>query len=337
MGYRTSLESRQVRDLEGLDLSSGFDKRAGDGDTLHQKTRVCSADLGFLAAEQNPRQYSSLSPRSKDLNFRAKVSPSFYTGRGSETFQSQYSFGFLRQLDSQSFYLNTLNTLFLEAPYTPTFSTNTSINSLDYDHSNKAARRVTLKNLTATHLKGLKLSPDIFTLRGKRDGAPTFSATSYWKLFWAHSNPALRLNYLDKLSSIKSNHALPDFTNFYDYDFRNLQAYELLEDSFWESTDASYNHLEYLGIREGLANPISLTAAHLLREPHAAKGNFGKGDRSLADLGDFPELPTARVSAFSNCCVFDDLPLVPLKVVPDVLASELTPTPALTQDEVYEY
>lgn len=186
-------------------------------------------------------------------------------------------------------------------------------------------------------MKGLKLSPDIYTLRGKRDGAPSFSASSYWKLFWAHTNPVLRLNYLEKLSSVKNNHVLPDFTDFYDYDFRNLQAYELLEDAFWESADPAYNHLEFLGVRDGLNKPVPMTGAQLLREPHALKGNFGSGSRSLPDLSEFPELPPAGVSAFANCCIFDDLPLAPLKVVPDTLASSLNPSPSVMQDEVYEY
>jgi hypothetical protein len=41
---------------------------------------------------------------------------------------------------------------------------------------------------------------------------------------------------------------LPNFVNYYDYDFRNAQGLRLLEDILWESTYSSYIHQDYLKI-----------------------------------------------------------------------------------------
>ena len=41
---------------------------------------------------------------------------------------------------------------------------------------------------------------------------------------------------------------LPTFTEYAEYDFRNWQALELLEDAFWESTYSSFSHDDYLNI-----------------------------------------------------------------------------------------
>lgn len=106
---------------------------------VYEDLEVCCADRSFITAAQNPREYDSLSPRYEELNFQLSDNLNDYTGKGPETLHSQYNAGGLRQLGTQSFYLNTLNTLFLEAPYNPTFSTAASIDSLEHDHANKLA------------------------------------------------------------------------------------------------------------------------------------------------------------------------------------------------------
>jgi hypothetical protein len=73
---------------------------------------------------------------------------------------------------------------------------------------------------------------DIQILRGKRDGAPQFLSTAYWTAFLAQTSPTLRLEFLSKISHAQPALMIPFFTNYYDYDFRNIQAYELLEDLF---------------------------------------------------------------------------------------------------------
>jgi hypothetical protein len=69
--------------------------------------------------------------------------------------------------------------LFLEAPYSPIFSNNTSVDSLNYDASNQTLTRGAVTN--REWQVGVRQVPsdDIHVLRGKRDGAPKFLTTAY--------------------------------------------------------------------------------------------------------------------------------------------------------------
>jgi hypothetical protein len=49
---------------------------------------------------------------------------------------------------------------------------------------------------------------------------------------------------------------LPHVNEYVEYDFRNLQALELLEDSFWELNYPSLFHDEYLNPAENSHGPV---------------------------------------------------------------------------------
>lgn len=46
----------------------------------------------------------------------------------------------------------------------------------------------------------------------------------------------------------RTNFYLPLFTNYADYDFRNDQAIDMLEELFWETSYSSYNFYDYMNI-----------------------------------------------------------------------------------------
>jgi hypothetical protein len=49
-------------------------------------------------------------------------------------------------------------------------------------------------------------------------------------------------------SQIAGSSYLPSITEYTEYDFKNWQALELLEDAFWESTFSSFSQEEYSNI-----------------------------------------------------------------------------------------
>lgn len=49
-------------------------------------------------------------------------------------------------------------------------------------------------------------------------------------MYWAGTNPDLRLMNLIHGSQVRDSLYLPNFVNYYDYDFRNAQALRLFED-----------------------------------------------------------------------------------------------------------
>jgi len=66
--------------------------------------------------------------------------------------------------------------------------------------------------------------------------------------YWSHTGLQNRLNSTILNSNVSSNIYLPSFTEYAEYDFKNWQALELLEDAFWESTYSSFAHDDYLNI-----------------------------------------------------------------------------------------
>jgi hypothetical protein len=49
-------------------------------------------------------------------------------------------------------------------------------------------------------------------------------------MYWSGTNPDLRVKSLEKAFEMEKNNYLPFFTPYYDYDFRNSQAFHLFED-----------------------------------------------------------------------------------------------------------
>lgn len=123
--------------------------------------------------------------------------------------------------------------VFLEYPYSPIPANNPAVSIINYD------------NLADTTVEDVPL-----LLQGKDEIIPSIISSIYWNFYWSNSSVDWRLK--NSLSYFKINKFfyLPMFTFYYDYDFRNWQSLELLEDSFWESVYSIYTHDEYLNIRK---------------------------------------------------------------------------------------
>jgi heme/copper-type cytochrome/quinol oxidase subunit 2 len=70
----------------------------------------------------------------------------------------------------------------------------------------------------------------------------------YWKMFFANTNPNIRLNHLLQDYSLQSNSQLTNFVNYYDYNFDNAQSLKFFEDIVWESAYSGYSHANYLKV-----------------------------------------------------------------------------------------
>jgi hypothetical protein len=73
---------------------------------------------------------------------------------------------------------------------------------------------------------------------------------------------------------------LPFFNNYYDYDFRNLQAYELLEDLVWENNYSTYTHFDYLNTANNAVKNQNLDLRTSMREPHFFNDNLALKDKT---------------------------------------------------------
>lgn len=83
-------------------------------------------------------------------------------------------------------------------------------------------------------------------MKSKEETAPSHLFSEYWQTVWSNTSSTNRLQN-NKLSSLfRSNFYLPLIEEYAEYDFKNWQALEALEDCFWESTFSSFTQDEYI-------------------------------------------------------------------------------------------
>jgi len=164
-----------------------------------------------------------------------------------------------------SFNLKSSNRVLFSSTDSPIFTKNPLLNKLNFDTMNdKVISTFINKNkITNTVVEDFD---DTSILLNTTEQDPDFKSLDiyYWNLFWNKTTPTWRINNTIK-SSINPNYSyIPLFTNYYEYDFKNASALEMLEESVWESMYSSYNHLEYL-LSNDLFNNADLSHLKYLR------------------------------------------------------------------------
>lgn len=228
---------------------------------------IAASDQQILAPEQSVRQFATNAEALTKFHFPTTTSSPTTATLTDPSVDSLFNATRTSWADPTTWTKLAATRVFLEAPYSPILSNNNHFSSLNYDASNQVLTRAAVHNrewqLTPRSLP----SDDIHLLRGKRDGAPKFLTTTYWTQFLAQTSPELRLASLKKVADVESSLVVSPFTNYYDYDFRNLQAYELLEDLFWEAHHSAYTHLEYLNLSDTFSKAPTLGGRDGVREP----------------------------------------------------------------------
>lgn len=152
----------------------------------------------------------------------------FYYNRINSSFLNLYNNLKIKKINF--FLLNKIgaNKIYLDSPHSPIVSNNIFYNSLNYDNC---------KNTNIPFI------PTMF--QNKEDLFPTYVYTTYWNFYWLHTSVNLKFkNYFNFINYTRKPY-LPFFNLNYDYDFKNWQTYELLEDNIWESFFNSYYFDEY--------------------------------------------------------------------------------------------
>lgn len=112
------------------------------------------------------------------------------------------------------------------ASHTPTSFTGLSLTGVQFDRFNSDDSAATL-------------------LSSREESAPNYIFNTYWNTIWSKSDLPLRNRFNNYYLNSVMYSAIPAITEYTEYDFRNWQALELLEDSLWESSNSSFTHDEY--------------------------------------------------------------------------------------------
>lgn len=123
--------------------------------------------------------------------------------------------------------------LTLSNNHTPLYSNNPDWRNIGYDRVTKNSQGET---------------PTV--LGGKEELAPEYLFSPYWYSHYKNLN--LKHSYDSAAASVDkmSRSYIPHVLDYSEYDFRNSQAQESLEDAFWESNHSAFFQEDYVSAKE---------------------------------------------------------------------------------------
>jgi heme/copper-type cytochrome/quinol oxidase subunit 2 len=223
--------------------AKGSDLFIRNRSTAYKNFSAFTPNQSVLLPERSVRKFANISPRVPHLNFSMKFNTAnaYYVDLLSNAVSSSRNLHLLSELkwiDPVTVNKIASNRLYFDSPYSPIVSNNPFIEAKGYDDCVNVFTEDT---------------PVV--LQGKEELMPNFLPLVYWNLYFANSTFDWRFNNNVTYKDIHSNFYLPIFSFYYDYDFRNWQSLELLEDAFWESSMAAYSFEEYAIIASEFNKP----------------------------------------------------------------------------------
>jgi len=207
---------------------------------------LSSSNQSFLFANRNIRSLANLKTNLSNPSYTSNLNTILeqYSSSTSKFELNPYFFYKSNLLhwsnlnDSSRYSLSRFNA---DLPYSPIPSSNPLIKTKEYDNYNKAFN---------------ENSSLIF--QGKEELTPASVSSIYWNFYFTTFNNDWRLINPINFSNTKDFFYLPMFSFYYDYDFRNWQAFELLEDAFWENSFSVYLNDEYSSVLNHVSSFSSL-------------------------------------------------------------------------------
>lgn len=202
---------------------------------LSKTYTLFSSNQSILTSNKNLRSFSNLSSTIPSLQFSktSNIAGNFLFTLNDKTslkFFAMYNVIKSKWVDSAKFITLSSNQTFMGNNLPPINYYNFNAN-LNYD------------NTQNTFVKNI---PVIF--QGKEDNIPNSVTATYWNFYFDRQNVEKRFSNDFKYFNVANFFYFPIFNFSYDYDFRNWQSIELLEDLFWESSYPFYVYDEYSSI-----------------------------------------------------------------------------------------
>lgn len=275
----------------------------------------------ILLADQSIRAHTDLLPSKANYN----LSPRLNTLASNNLLLSQLNITlnpFYQTLPIRTDFpdYSTLNVLassrsFLSGSYSAVLSSSPlNSNSLSYDTS------VSTHYNLATDL-GFKIedyikyqkNPVSEVFIGSREKTPRAINTAYWSTLWALSNPTNRVSNVLESSLSQSKFYLPMFTPYTDYDFRNDQAIEMLEELFWETNYSAYNFYDYMSITKDISKDLELNRKFFFANKQFFNPNLDINNTNLCLNNSVSKNISLTGQFYGSGAQMEDYPLTPSK------------------------
>ncbi len=171
-------------------------------------------------------------------------------------------------------------------------------NSLEYDSGKAVASTLKVNQQgEISRVTTSKRSPVGEVFVGSREKTPRSINTAYWSTFWANSNHSHRVNGALAASLNQSHFYLPTFSLYSDYDFRNDQAIEMLDELFWENSYSAYNFYDYMNLNSNFSKDFEISKKDLALSGQFFTSNVGS-DYEKLPLSAKPSKDLSLVGAF---------------------------------------
>jgi len=196
-----------------------------------------SGNLSFLSADKNTRLLlkKKLHYTDRDLNVKTNTGLLQDASLQFNSDLSQvYSNSSVKWLNTN--YLKKISLLNQTMPNNnrpPLSSTSSTLQDMNYDKSPR---------FTDNEV------PTI--LSGKEESSPSYLFNSYWLSFYRNTNLQHNYDLLTKNFEKSQFFYFPSVLEYSEYDFKNWQALESLEDAIWESTHSAFSQDDYALIKK---------------------------------------------------------------------------------------
>lgn len=197
-----------------------------------------SSNFQFLSSERNIRipDYIKLNSNNfgfnnQNNNFESTLS-NIFNGRVNSNFTNLYMLSNSEWLNSEisKTFLN--SNLTFNTSHTPLYTNKNYLQIKEFD------RYSSLND---------DLTPSL--LNSKEETAPNYLFSNYWLTYWSNIKQSHRINNMLNNKTLNSLFYIPRITEFAEYDFKNWQSLELLEDSLWESSISTFVNDDYLSVK----------------------------------------------------------------------------------------
>ena len=229
-----------------------------------------SDNQSVLTGDRSVRKYANLNPNDTNYNlshgFNSLDSNLNLTDKTSAngTLNQLYSGSKSKWMNQAVFAHLASNRLYMDGVVYPIMMTDPKTQSVNFDSTE--ARQFNFssnKNSVTMEINSKKGDIVKILLGADSESTPSSAFSAYWNMFWRNSNPNLRVSNAIESSLAGDVFYLPLFTNYAEYDFRNEQSLELLEESFWESSYSSYNHFDYLDMADSFKKSRYVSPKHI--------------------------------------------------------------------------
>jgi hypothetical protein len=214
------------------------------------------ANTKVLLSDQSVRQYTNLKPSQSNYNLSDGTNPLtsntylLNNTNPSTTLAGNYLSNKSNNVDLAVVNHTLSSRDFLDGGHYPNRSNNPSISRLDYNSMESQNVLFDVNRSSVTKKVFTKNLDTVDLLQGAREKAPASLNASYWSFFWRNSNLDLRLTPIKHFTSMTDTLYTAPFIGYSEYDFRNDQSIDMLEDVYWETSLPTYTYYDYLNLNK---------------------------------------------------------------------------------------